>query len=179
MAIKYVRKHAGTGRQVQHRLYWWRCILKRCSFSPSSFLVTSVAYPFADPPRFSPSFLSRFSARHSSTSFVGSRRIPHSRNTLRMSSAHRCTAVFSWSFSFCRTVACTPSRPRTQGTDMYTSLSVPWEQLCERRFLELVRRVNQHANKCVSLSELCLTRKGSRKDRHDLKSVKYKKICIN
>jgi len=115
--------------------------------------------------------------RHSSTSFVGSRRMPHSRNTPRMSSAHRCTAVFSWSFSFCRTVACTPSRPRTQGTDMYTSLSVPWEQLCERRFLELVRRVNQHANKWVS--ELCLTRKCSRKNRRNLKINKIQKVYIN
>ena len=74
---------------------------------------------------------------HSLMSF-DSRRMPHSRSTSRMLSAHRCIAVFSWSFSFCRTVVYTPSRPRTQGTDMYMSLSVPWIQLCEQRFLDFV-----------------------------------------
>lgn len=99
--------------------------------------------------------LSSSAGRHSSMSFIDSRRMPHSRSTLRMPSAHRWTAAFSWSFSFCRTVAHTPSRPRTQGTDIYTSLSVPWEQLCKQRFLELVSPLalkNWHANKCVCLT---------------------------
>lgn len=101
-----------------------------------------VAYPFASVRR-SPTFLVLpFSSagRHSSTS-LDSQRMPHSRSTPRMLSAHRCTAVFSWSFSFCRTVAQTPSRPRTQGTDIYTSLSVPWTQLCKQKFLDLVSSV--------------------------------------
>lgn len=79
---------------------------------------------------------------YSSVSVVASCRMPHSRRMPRMLSAHVCTAAFSCSLSFCRTVQYTPSRPRTHGTDMYTSLSVPWEQLCEHDFLSSSRIVS-------------------------------------
>lgn len=105
----------------------------RYSFSPSPFPLLRyfrAAYPFTSVHRSFLALLFSSAGRYSSMS-LDSRRMPHSRNTLRMLSAHRCTAVFSWSFSFCRTVAYTPSRPSTQGTDIYTSLSVPWTQLCE------------------------------------------------
>lgn len=70
-----------------------------------------------------------FAGFYSSTSSRGSWSMPQARSSFLMLSAHCCTAIFSVSVNFCRTVWWTPSFPRTHGIDMYTSLSIPWEQL--------------------------------------------------